>query len=362
MKTILYISDVNSNEPIFHSQVVPHVNALKKYYKVILLGMSRNDNFNYDFAYNSVKGDMHLPIAFYNFIQNKKITFKFLDNSNIDLIYSRGFRGGILGILLKKKYFNNSIKVINDVRADILDEHKENFINKNSFYLTSKYVINNSDVLFFVSTYLKNKYVKKFKFNGVTEICPTFVPDGKFIYNEEVRKNIRKQLDYSDQDIVLLYSGNLAKWQNVEVILDAFEKTTNPLLKLLILTKDKGIKDIINNHSKKEKIQTLSVNYDQIQDYYYASDYGLLIRDNTPTNICSAPTKFSEYINSGLNILGTQIDSDYCSFLKQNRLDNYLIKNKDELDKLFNVLDQPTRNNIEINTLSSIVNKQKLKF
>jgi len=361
MRTILYISDVNASEAIFHSQVFPHINALKNEYRIVLIGMRRNtgDKFEYDYSYRSIRGDFHYPLAYLNFLRQKKAIKMFLNKMDIDVIYSRGFRGGLLGRFIKRSIYNSKAKLVNDVRADVLDEHKGNWIDKTGFYFTIRFVFKSADSLFFVSSYLRDKYQRIFNYKDPIAICPTFVPDNKFFFSPEVRIRTREELGYSEADIVLLYSGNLAKWQNIEVILDVFSNSSNPSLRLLILTKDPEIYKMIEQNRRKDRIAVLSVDYESIQRYYCSADYGVLIRDNIPTNICSAPTKFSEYINSGLEIIGTRITSDYCDFLKDKKQDDFLVENKGELLQLFDRLTKVFRKRENrVNLLSDIISTQ----
>lgn len=361
MLTILYISDVNSNEPIFHSQVVPHIVELKKSYNVILVGMCRGETYTYDYSYRSIPGDYILPLAFVNFLRQKQQLSRFL-KLRIDIVYSRGFRGGLIGSFIKTFILRQGIKHINDVRADVLDEHKDSILKRNSFNLSIKYVFKNSDVLFFVSSKLRDKYVKVFNFNKLTATCPTFVPDGKFIFDQNIRIKIRQKLGYKDDDVVLLYSGNLAKWQNADLILEAFSQCRNKCIKLLFLTKDMSVNKLITNNENKAHITILSIEYQDIQNYYFAADYGLLIRDNTDTNKCSSPTKFSEYMNSGLPIIATEIESDYVDYLKKEQVNKILLPHKNLLAETINGLSQIERNKVEVNTLKKVVELQRIYF
>ena len=368
MKQILYISDVNASEPIFHSQVVPHVNELRKFYDVKLLCLSRGEQYNYDYNYSSVLVDYSIWVSYVNFKRNQTKLFDYLERNNFDLIYSRGFRGGILGALTKKYFYRKKIKLVNDIRGDALDELEllDSFfvklIMKFVFNRTTKFIFKYSDGLHFVSSYLRNKYCSIYKYKGKTEICPTFVPDDKFKFSETIRKEYRANLGYVVEDIVLLYSGNLAKWQNVDVILEAFEKCKDPAIKLLIITKDVRIEEMINSNNNKENIKLFTSDYNCIQNYYFTADYGLLIRDDIDTNRCSAPTKFSEYINSGLILISTNILSDYTDYLKSSSLSYVLINEKEELAAAMNSLTKKERNNVKVNTLSQLIDIQKLFF
>lgn len=362
MIKILYISDVNSEEPIFHSQVVPHTEELKKHYEVILLGMSRGDKYSYDYTYSSIRGDYFSFISYYNFLRQKNKLSNYINSMKIDFIYSRGCRGGLIGCYIKKCIFNNNIKLLNDVRGDEFDEHKYNLLKKLIFYFSFRIIIKNANTIFFVSSYLHKKYTRIFKCNLETAVFPTFVPDSKFVFNEMIRDEYREILGYNKDHIVLLYSGNLAKWQNTDMILKAFSKCTNKQVKLLFLTKDQAIIKLVSNNINKYNITHINVDYKEIQNFYFAADYGLLIRDNTDTNRCSSPTKFSEYVNSGLIIITTNIEADYINSIKEKKIKNVLLQNKYELEFILNDLKKDERNNIQINTLSSIVHLQRKYF
>ena len=368
MKQILYISDVNASEPLFHSQVLPHVAELSQIYDVKLLCLSREEQFEYDYSYRSVPGDYIIGVSYYNFRKHKKNLVHFLNKHKFLLIYSRGFRGGLLGTFIKNHIYGGRISLINDVRADVIDEHKliggyiRGTMMEAIFTVTIRYIFKNANALFFVSSYLRNKYCARFKFDKETAICPTFVPDDKFIFSSQVRDQWRLKLGYLPNDIVVLYSGNYAKWQNVDTIFEAYDKCTNPVVKLLIVTKDKEIHTLLEKNKNKENIQIFSADYDIIQNYYFAADYGLLIRDNIETNKCSAPTKFSEYLNAGVILISTDIVADYIDYLKSSSLSYKLIKEKHELASLFDSLEPISRNNIQVNTLKQIVEFQTAFF
>lgn len=362
---ILYISDVDQLEPIFFSQVLPHVNELKKRYNVSLFVLSRTrKQYSNEIFYNyrSVPGDFFYLIAKYNFILQRDEVKELLKENKYDLIYSRGSRGGLVGIFIKQYLYKNNIPLFNDVRADVLDEHKENYIYKNIFHYNNKVIYKKSDVIFSVSSYLKMKLCKLYNFNTEkAHVFPTFVPDNKFDFNIKSRSKIRYELNYSESDVVLIYSGNLAKWQNLDTILTAFSKVNNPWLKILVLTKDERIYRMINELGiDSKRIHIKSVNYDNIQEYYHAADYGLLIRDNTDTNKSAAPTKFSEYVNSGLALIINDIESDYVKIFKSKELVGVLLQDKSELAYCFDNLTplMRKRNSKKINILSEIVKEQ----
>lgn len=367
MKRILYISDLNDTVPIFHSQVIPHIRELKKFFDVTLMILNRNSKIKSekDLAvnYDSVKGDYFYYLAGINFLKQKKKVRAIIESAEFDLIYSRGIRGGIVGCFIKKSFYSNRITLLNDIRGDALDGQKHNFISKTILNHSTRIIYNSADLLFLVSNFLKKKICDDYSFDSnKAYVFPTFVADYKFDFNEANRKCIRKELDFSDTDIVILYSGSLVEFQNVDTILSAFKISSNPNLKMLILTKDKEIKPLIKKYDlASDKIKVKSLVYEEIEKYYHAADFGILIRDNTNTNKSAAPTKFAEYVNSGLSLIINSIEADYVQIFKDKKLEGFLLDKKEDLVNCFNnmAFSHIQRNVLKINTLSELVKKQK---
>ena len=125
---------------------------------------------------------------------------------------------------------------------------------------------------------------------------------------------------------MLLYSGSLENYQNVEFFLEAYSRSINPNLKMIFLTNAPEINSLVNKHQiPADKIRIKSARYADIEKYYHAADFGLLIRDNTVTNKSAAPTKFSEYLNAGLSIIINDIESDYVRKFKQLKPEGFLL-------------------------------------
>jgi glycosyltransferase involved in cell wall biosynthesis len=366
----MYISDLNDAAPLFHSQVIPHTKELNRYFDVTVIILSRNTktviNNKKVIDYNSIRGDYTYPFAKVIFLTQKREIEAVVKSAKFDLIYARGIRGGILGCLIKKYLYSNQIPLLNDFRGDIMDGMKVNFFNKAILNYSTGKIIDNVDILFLVSNFLKDKICKDYGFAiNKAYVFPTFVPDDKLDFNQENRKYIRKELGFTNKDIVILYSGSLVKFQNVETILSAFKQSSNPHLKMLILTKDKKISSLLKKYDLSiDKVKIKSVKYEEIEKYYHAADFGILIRDNTNTNKSAAPTKFAEYVNSGLSLIINSIDADYVEIFKEKKLEGFLLDKKEDLLDCFNdmTFSHIKRNVLKINTLSEIVRMQKEVF
>ena len=61
------------------------------------------------------------------------------------------------------------------------------------------------------------------------------------------------------------------------------------------------------------------VAHNQVTDILAACDYGILIRENTVTNQVASPTKFAEYLASGLPVIISANLGDYSAFVETHR-------------------------------------------
>jgi hypothetical protein len=283
-------------------------------------------------------------------------------HKKFDFIYSRGVRGGIVGGLIKGHFFPDAV-LLNDIRGFALDGMKKNFINRLVSRNSLKFITRSSQMLFIVSPYLKEKICNEYGFNPHNaHVFPTFVADHKFDFKEENRRHIRKELDFNDNDIVILYSGTLLQYQNLDTIVSSFKLSSNNNLKMLILSKDKAVHELITKYDvPQDKVRIKSASYEEIEKYYHAADFGILIRDNDDTNRSAAPTKFAEYVNSGLSLIINSIDAEYVRIFRKEQLKGVLLDKKEDLLNCFNHLDLSyvERNNAKINVLSDVVKRQK---
>jgi hypothetical protein len=108
-------------------------------------------------------------------------------------------------------------------------------------------------------------------------------------------------------------------------------------------------------------VRVRSAGYHNIEKFYHAGDYGILIRDNTDTNKSAAPTKFAEYVNAGLNLLINVIEADYVQIFRERKLKGILLEKKDDLYACFDsITNLPAeRNTVKVNILSELVQGQK---
>lgn len=113
---------------------------------------------------------------------------------------------------------------------------------------------------------------------------------------------IKSELKYGEDDVIFMYSGNLALYQNIELMLELSKKinANHGNCKFLFLTNDILTLQLKVNESSLTNATVLSVLPDKISAYYQISNYGFILRDDHILNRAASPTKMTEYLYYGL--------------------------------------------------------------
>ncbi len=70
------------------------------------------------------------------------------------------------------------------------------------------------------------------------------------------------------------------------------------------------------------------------QLFLMASDMGVLLRERDPLNEVAAPTKFAEYVMTGLPVLISEYVGDYSNFVAENNL-GLVLPNKAKIEDYY---------------------------
>lgn len=105
-----------------------------------------------------------------------------------------------------------------------------------------------------------------------------------------------------DEKIRVLYSGGIAPWQKIDLILEMIEKYQSSNIQYMILT---GRPDYFRFEINKYQINPDnlvidSVDPSELYKYYREADYGFILRDDNPVNNVANPTKLIEYLYYGM--------------------------------------------------------------
>lgn len=157
---------------------------------------------------------------------------------------------------------------------------------------------------------------------------------------------LRETYGFQREDIIFVYAGSSAQWQSFEMF-DTYLYhwfRENKQAKLLLLSRsDASTMKTVQAYP--DRVIQKWLPYDEVVHHLQLSDYGILIREKSVTNEVAAPTKFGEYLASGLQVLISPWVGDYSAFVKAHECGKVLEGNKGEYGLTFpsTSYDQKTR-------------------
>jgi len=229
-------------------------------------------------------------------------------------------------------------KVVLDGRSAMAAEIREydvfpvDYLRKNVARFEREAVLK-ADFRMAVSEALVNYWKEEYGYVGNEHVVIPCTLDGKYFsadteFSSEEVKRVRKELQVSEQDVLLAYAGSTAPWQSFALmesfLVPLMEKDEH--VKMLFLSKKT---DDINRLMKRFPGRVIQkwVEHKEVLHYLSAADYGLLLREASVTNKVASPTKFAEYLFSGLQILITEDLGDFSSFILEKHC-GLLLKNQ----------------------------------
>ena len=268
------------------------------------------------------------------------------------ILHCRGYAAAYIAIHTKALLSCTSIKVLADIRGVpeelLLLTNPLRWLPDQFRYREAKKVEREvyalSDGLCCVSNALKHYIVGGFTDSPhPISVVHCAVNSSLFRFDSDTRSSVRCELGL-DNKLVFAYSGSLAPWQAPTKVLEFFimAKTIHLNSHLLMLTKETSTaKRLLDKYGENTKeITLLSADYWEVPRYLMASDIGLLLRDNTHINRVAFPTKYSEYLSSGLYVLTTESVKDIAGYTNKYPITGYVLRNypklkSEELSKLF---------------------------
>lgn len=257
------------------------------------------------------------------------------------VVHTRGLQGAAVLLPLKKIFRN--MRVICDVRGLEADEYdfearqgnKKRPLNffqslwKRHLEKVTAYAIQKSDRVFFVSQSMIEYMAKKFpgakKMNW--RYIPCAVETGKFDAALKEREVLRRKLGVSGR-VVVTYAGGNRLWQGIDQVAFLFAriKELAPNAVFLGITKEYDVlKSVFTAQGLSSSDCIIEqVPYDEIPNYMVCADLGILIRANIPLNNYACPTKFAEYLASGLHVVTTEAIFDIVRIVRDENVGTVL--------------------------------------
>lgn len=104
----------------------------------------------------------------------------------------------------------------------------------------------------------------------------------------------------SELPVRVIYSGGIQSWQNVPAMLD-LAGAASDFASFKFLSQDwHEIEKLAGNHAPRDKMVFTSASKEDLVSHYSESDFGLVLRDETPVNTVACPTKLFDYMNYGI--------------------------------------------------------------
>jgi len=220
------------------------------------------------------------------------------------------------------------LKLVYEARGSAITEYcynvKQNKGNaKRAWYVRfmENSVLTNSHLIICVSRKQKDFIVNEYRRvrAGNIVVIPGLADSNLFYYSEKLMSTMRNDLGIKDK-IIFLYSGRLyRKWQLPDILFRTLKCIYDniPNSFFIMLTPDQ---DLAKDHFTQQQIPVTSymITYAdmvQMNPYLNAADYGILFRENLPINNHASPTKFCEYILSGMKAIISEGVGDFSQFV-----------------------------------------------
>ena len=238
-----------------------------------------------------------------------------------DLVYARDYHATVLAYLPCVLFRRRLIFEINGLASEEQRLKKDSFMSRVAVFLigqAEKAATRAADRIISVTpqiaTYLLDRYRCK---QEKIEIVGNGVNTGKFypIQDESVLSACRARVGIRSGDKVLVFVGNLARWQGIETLIECSVELLlrNDGLKFLIVGGGPVEAALLEKARKagveKSFIFTGMVDYEEVPIYINIGDIGVapfIAKRNTLTGV--SPLKIFEYMACGKSVVASRIE------------------------------------------------------
>lgn len=194
------------------------------------------------------------------------------------------------------------------------------------FRPAEKEAIHGSDFRLAVSNALVDHWREQYGYAGNAHVVIPCTLAAAHVQPVEPAGNARAMLGFGPADVVLVYSGSTAGWQSFGMLeeLLAGVLAAQPYVKVLFLCPPDAVIDSFAARWKGRAVRTW-VGPAQVPHVLNACDMALLVREDTLTNRVASPTKFAEYLASGLPVLISPCIGDFSEAVARHGLGTVLL-------------------------------------
>lgn len=157
-----------------------------------------------------------------------------------------------------------------------------------------------------VSAALLGEIRKRFVLRCGATVLPCLADERVFFHDAQRRAEARKALGVTSSPLIT-YAGSIGQWHKFDATLDTFEAIArgHSGARFLIATRDseKATAAVAARPGLAGRTLVRHGEAAEVSGWLNAADIGLLLRETHPLNQVACPTKFAEYILSGLQVV-----------------------------------------------------------
>lgn len=297
-----------------------------------------------------------VPIGIYDYRLSKIYPLSMINimkKWKLDVIHSHTeFSVGIFARLFAKQFNIPLVHTYHTLYEDythyVTKGHFEKSSKKIVEYLTKFYCDKTANELIVPTNKIYKLFKEKYEFNKNIHIIPTGIEIERFFIeniDKKLIETLRKHLNISKKDFIIIFVGRLASEKNVEFLLKAHQKIIKdyPSIKLLIIgdgpDKEKYEKLVENLNIENNVIFNGKAAWEEIPYYYHCSDIfatasksetqGLTVIEamaSEKTPLCIKDDSFLGTITNELNGLIFETEEEYISHVITLYENNDLLK------------------------------------
>jgi len=237
-----------------------------------------------------------------------------------------------------------SVRMVYDARGDSVAEQlmyaerqgipPERAELAHQFERARRLSVDHADHVFCVSTVLRDRLRTLY---GLPEdrftVVPCVADPAKFRADEAERATLRRDLGIEDR-FVVVYPGRLGRWHEGERVFELVRALAEKRADVYFLVLTPDVEEACALAATTLPAGRWSVTraaHSEVPRYLRASDLGILIRERHPLNEVACPTKFAEYVMSGLPVLISEGIGDCTRFVRDHRAGVVLERNEPAL-------------------------------
>lgn len=173
-----------------------------------------------------------------------------------------------------------------------------------------------------VSTVLRDRLIARYGADPAKfTVIPCVADEQKFRVDEQDRAAMRRRLGVEDR-FVVIFPGRFGTWHYGPEMVALMEGVMRAFadVHFLVLTPDVDrARELCSERLPEGRFDVRTVPHAEVPGYLRAADLGLLLRAPHPLNEVACPTKFAEYMLSGVPVLISAGIGDCSGFVSEHQ-------------------------------------------